>query len=114
MYEAKDQPVLPKIQFYKRLIAHCLSALLVVVASLCIGMLGFMTFENMPWHDAFLHALFLLGGLGTITVPASVSGKIFLGMYGLYAGLVFVTVLGIVLAPVVHRLLHTFHLDADN
>lgn len=114
MYETKHQAVLPKVQFYKRLIGHCIIALLVIGGSLCIGALGFMYFEGMTWRDASMHALFLLAGLSTITVPASVSGKLFLGVYGLYAGLVFVAALGVVLAPVAHRILHKFHLDADD
>lgn len=114
MYEAKHQAVLPKKQFYQRLIGHCIIALLLIGSSLCIGMLGFMCFEGMAWHDASMHALFLLAGLGTITVPDSVAGKLFLGVYGLYAGVVFVAALGIVLAPLAHRILHTFHLDADD
>ncbi len=114
MYESKHQAILPQLQFYKRLLGHCLIAFLVVMGSLCAGMLGFMYFEDMAWHDASMHAFFLLAGLGTITVPESVSGKLFLGVYGLYAGLVFVAVLGIILAPVAHRILHSFHLDAES
>src|SRR5690554_5403232 len=113
MYENKHQAVLSHMQFYKRLSGHCLVAVLLMAGSLCSGMLGFMYFEGMAWHDASMHALFLLTGLGALTVPVSVSGKLFLGAYALYAGLVFVAVLGIVLAPVAHRILHTFHLDAD-
>lgn len=114
MYESKHQAILPKMQFYKRLLGHCLIAFLLIAGSLCSGMLGFIYFEDMAWHDASMHAFFLLAGLGAITVPASVSGKLFLGVYGLYAGLVFMAALGIILAPVAHRILHTFHLDAEN
>ncbi len=113
MYETKHQAILPKTQFYKRIIGHCIIALLLIAGSVCIGVLGFMFFEGMAWHDALMHALFLLAGLGTITVPVSVSGKLFLAVYGLYAGLVFVAALGVIFAPVAHRILHTFHLDAD-
>ena len=113
MYEKKHHAVLPKIQFYKRLARHCIIALLLIAVSLCMGTLGFICFEAMAWHDALMHALFLLAGLGAITVPVTVSGKLFVGTYGLYAGLVFVAVLGVVLAPVAHRVLHTFHLDAE-
>lgn len=113
MYESKDQPLLTRMQFYWRLISHLLIAVLVILGSILIGVVGFMYFEGMSWHDASLHAIFLLGGLGVISVPASAAGKLFLAVYGLYAGLVFVTALGIVFAPVAHRILHTFHFD-DN
>ena len=52
--------------------------------------------------------------MGVVSVLASVAGKLFLGFYGLYAGLVFIVVLGIVFAPVAHRVMHRFHLDTDN
>lgn len=114
MYEAKDQPLLTPVQFYWRLFGHILIALLLIVGSTLIGIFEFTSLENMPWHDAFLHAVFLLGGMGAISVPVTVAGKLFLGFYGLYAGLVFVAVLGIVFAPVAHRVIHRFHLDTDN
>ena len=114
MYESKAQPLLAPMQFYWRLIGHALIALLVIVVSVLLGMFGFIYFEAMFWHDAFLHAMFLLGGLGAISVPQTMAGKLFLGFYGLYAGLVFVTVLGIVFAPVAHRIMHSFYLDNDS
>ena len=114
MYESKDQPLLSRIEFSWRLASHAVIAVLVIIASIAIGVLGFIYFAEMSWHDSVLHAVFLLGGLGAISVPVTVSGKIFLALYGLYAGLVFVTALGIVFAPVAHRILHRFHLDKQN
>ena len=113
MYEGKGEPLLPRLQFYGRLALHALVGLLAIIVSTLIGMLGFIYFENMLWDDAFLHAVSLLGGLGVLSVPQSMAGKLFLGLYGLYAGLVFVAVLGVVFAPVAHRILHTFHLDTE-
>ena len=114
MYESKDQPLLSRSQFYWRLLLHALLAILVIMGSMLLGMLGFVYLEQMQWHEAFLHALFMLGGLGALTIPVSVSGKIFLSIYSLYVGLVFATALGIMFAPVAHRILHTFHLDTDS
>lgn len=114
MYESKDQPLLSRVQFYWRLLQHVLIAILVIIGSMLLGMLGFVYLEQMHWHDAFLHALFMLGGLGALSIPASVSGKIFLSIYSLYVGLVFAAALGIMFAPIAHRILHTFHLDTDN
>lgn len=114
MYESKDQPLLSRVQFYSRLLQHVLIAILVIIGSMLLGMLGFVYLEQMHWHDAFLHSLFMLGGLGALSIPASVSGKIFLSIYSLYVGLVFAAALGIMFAPIAHRILHTFHLDTDN
>ncbi|MNN69337.1 hypothetical protein D3C81_1851210 [compost metagenome] len=47
------------------------------------------------------------------TVGLSQAGKIFAGIYALYAGLVFIAVMSIMLAPVVHRVLHRFHWEEE-
>jgi len=68
-----------------------------------------MYFERMPWRDAFLNSAMLLGGMGPVDSPKSDGGKLFAGCYALYAGLVFLVSVGVVLVPVMHRLLHRFH-----
>lgn len=84
-----------------------------VAGSLVIGMAGYSGFEGLRWRDAFLNAAMLLGGMGPVDAPKSDGGKIFAGLYALYAGLVFLVVAGLLLAPFVHRLLHKFHWDAE-
>jgi len=41
------------------------------------------------------------------------SGKIFTGIYALLSGLVFFSFVGVIFAPIVHRLFHRFHLDGE-
>lgn len=113
VYESISQPLLSRWQFYQRLMYHVFIAMAVITVSVFVGMLGFMFFEGMAWHDAYLHAALLLGGHGALTAPQSISGKLFVGFYGLYAGLIFVAALGIIFAPVAHRVLHKLHLDED-
>lgn len=74
-------------------------------------MIGYRYFEGLAWRDAFLHAAVLLGGMGLVEIPETPGGKIFAGVFALYAGVAFVAAIGIVLAPIVHRLLHRFHWD---
>jgi hypothetical protein len=85
----------------------------VVLGSLVIGMAGYAYFEGLPWLDAFLNASMLLGGMGPVESPATPLGKLFAGFYALYSGLVFLVLAGIVLAPVMHRVLHRFHWTDD-
>lgn len=60
--------------------------------------------------DAFLNASMILGGMGPVkTQGLSEAGKVFAGLYALYSGLVFIAVMGLMLAPVIHRVLHRFH-----
>lgn len=74
-------------------------------------MAGYMYFENLAWRDAFLNAAMLLGGMGPVDAPHSDAGKVFAGLYALYAGLVFLIVAGLIVAPIAHWVQHKFHWD---
>jgi hypothetical protein len=92
------------------MLVHVGVAQVVVAISLLAGMIGYRHYEHMSWLDAFLNSAMLLGGMGPVkTDGLSEPGKLFAGLYALYAGLVFIAVMGIMLAPVVHRVLHRFH-----
>jgi hypothetical protein len=109
MYETrKHRPLSPR-HFARRVVLHFLSAALLVLASLFIGMAGYVYYEQLPWRDAFLNAAMLLGGEGPVEAPKTDGGKLFAGFYALYSGLVFLASTGIVMVPLVHRLLHKFH-----
>jgi hypothetical protein len=41
------------------------------------------------------------------------AGKLFAGTYALYSGLALISTLAVVIAPLFHRFLHKFHMDAD-
>lgn len=72
-----------------------------------------MYFEHLAWRDAFLNAAMLLGGMGPVDGPKSDGGKIFAGLYALYSGLLILVTAGVVLSPVLHRILHKFHWAKD-
>jgi hypothetical protein len=111
VYEHKKLPPLPRPHFLRRMLLHVLASILLVLASLGIGMAGYSGFEGLSWLDAFLNSAMLLGGMGPVEIPRTERGKLFAGLYALYAGLVFLVAIGIVLAPIVHRLMHRFHWD---
>jgi len=85
-----------------------------VVVSLGLGVLGYMLFEGLALVDAYLNASMILGGMGPVDLPKTVGGKIFAGSYALYSGLVFLIVSAVILAPLLHRILHRFHIDEDS
>ena len=95
------------------MLLHFLGAAGLVLVSLLIGIAGYMHYEQLPWRDAFLNAAMLLGGMGPVESPQTAGGKLFAGLYALYAGLVFLVATGVVIAPVVHRLLHKFHWEGE-
>jgi hypothetical protein len=92
---------------------HFAGALGLVIVSLAAGMAGYAHFEHLPWRSGFLNAAMLLGGMGPVDAPITDGGKLFAGCYALYAGLVFLIAAALLVAPVIHRLLHTFHWDRD-
>lgn len=112
MYEGRSQHPLPRSQFIARLAQHLVGATALLLASLAIGMAGYMYFEDMSTVDAFLNASMLLGGMGPVTPPTHFGGKVFAGVYALYAGLVFIISAALVITPLAHRILHKFHWDA--
>ncbi len=74
-------------------------------------MWGYWYFESLNWLDAFLNAAMLLGGMGPVESPQTPGGKLFAGIYAIYAGMVLLVTAGIFFTPVVHRFLHRFHLE---
>ncbi|MFL6624403.1 MAG: hypothetical protein ACJ8NR_17575 [Sulfurifustis sp.] len=111
MYEPRTHPPLSHAHFLRRIARHGAFVFALVLGSLVIGMLGYMYFEQLAWRDAFLNSAMLLGGMGPVDAPRTNGGKIFAGIYALYAGLVFLVSAGLLFAPFVHRLLHKFHWD---
>ena len=112
MYEHRSAPPLPLPAFLRRIARHFGFASLIVAASLLVGMAGYAYFEGLSWVDAFLNASMLLGGMGPVESPRTTAGKLFAGFYALYSGMIFLVVAGILLAPVVHRVMHRFHWEA--
>jgi len=82
-----------------------------VAVSIAIGMLGYHFFDHLAWVDAFVDTSMLLGGMGPVNPLQGNVAKVFAGMFALYAGLVFLALTGIMLAPVLHRVLHAFHAE---
>ena len=113
MYEHRKLPPIPPHRFIKRLLLHFAVALALLLFSLGLGMAGYAYFEQLPWRDAFVNAAMLMGGMGPVDMPKTDGGKLFAGCYALYAGLVFIFISGLMLAPVVHRVLHRFHWEQE-
>ncbi|MEO5760752.1 MAG: hypothetical protein ABIR28_00435 [Vicinamibacteria bacterium] len=113
MYERRRQPLLSHRLYVTRLTRHALATGALIVATLCLGMAGYHWLEGLAWIDAYVNAAMILGGMGPVAELHTSAGKIFAGTYALFAGLVFLVAIGVVLAPVVHRAMHRFHLDED-
>jgi len=113
MYESKSHPPISRELFLKRVLLHVASATLLMFGSIMSGMVGYEYYEGLPWRDAFLNSAMLLGGMGPVDAPRTDGGKLFAGIYALYAGLVFLVVVALIFAPIVHRIMHRFHWQED-
>jgi hypothetical protein len=95
----------------RRMLRHGGYVLQFAVVSIAIGMLGFHLLADQTWLDAFLNTAMLLGGMGPVGEIRTTGGKIFAGIFALYAGLAFIAAFAVLTAPVLHRLIHRFHTE---
>ena len=114
LYEHRDQPLLPRADFLRRIARHAAIALAIVVGSLALGILGYHFLEGLGWLDSLVNAAMLLGGMGPVNELHTAAGKLFASFYALYSGIVFLVVAGVLFAPIFHRFLHHFHLEFDS
>jgi hypothetical protein len=110
-YEPRSAPPIPVRQFITRLLGHVGLVAALVFVSLFAGMVGYVTLAGFSWVDAFLNTAMLLGGMGPVGDLPNNTSKVFAGLYALYAGLVFIVSAGVLLAPIVHWILHKLHAD---
>jgi len=113
-FEHKSAPVASHMVFVGRLARSLIVALVLVAIALGAGMAGYRVTEGMSWLDAFLNASMLLGGMGPVDALHTDAGKLFAGAYALFCGLLIVVASGVILAPILHRVLHALHAEDDD
>jgi hypothetical protein len=113
MFEHRSEPLLKRTQFYWRLARAFGVALLIVVASLLMGTTGYHFLGGLSWLDALLNSAMILTGMGPVNPMTNTAGKLFATFYALYSGIAFLSLMAVLLAPVIHRALHKFHLDVE-
>jgi hypothetical protein len=113
MYEHKKQQLATRKKFIRRQTSHVLFAGIIIILSLLLGVIGYHLTDQIPWIDALHNASMILSGMGPVVVIESDAGKYFSSFYALFSGIVFITNIGIVLAPAVHRIFHILHLEED-
>jgi hypothetical protein len=78
---------------------------------LAIGVLGYHYFAELEWLDSLHNASMILSGMGPVAEIKTVSGKLFSSFYALFSGVAFITNIGLLLTPVVHRFFHKMHVE---
>lgn len=114
IFEHRQQKPIPLRAFLIRQGQYLLSASLLLAFGLGIGVVGYHELESMSWIDSFLNASMILGGMGPVDALHTQAGKLFAGVYALFSGLMFLVAAGLFFSPLVHRLLHKFHFEAED
>jgi hypothetical protein len=112
-FERIGQPLASRRRFIQHLGRNLGLALVLIGILLAIGMLGYHLLEGLSWLDAYAHAAMILSGMGPYGEPSTGSGRFFEGTYALFSGLVVVATTGLILAPVLHRIMHGLHVPDD-
>jgi hypothetical protein len=111
MLERKHAKLAPFSVFVRRVVTSLLIAGCLTVFALSIGITGYHWIAGLDLVDSFLEASMILGGMGPVNPLTTNGAKIFAAFYALFSGLMFIAVMGIVIAPITHRMLHKFHID---
>ena len=114
MFERKHEKLAPLSVFIKRIAASVVMAGSLIAGALFIGIAGYHWIAGFGWVDSLLEASMILGGMGPVNSLTTAEAKMFASGYALFSGLVFIAIMGIVLAPVTHRMLHKFHIDEED
>lgn len=109
--ERSHEKLAPFSVFAQRLAVAVGVACCVVAVVLFIGVLGYHWLGGLDWLDSLLEASMILGGMGPVSPIKSDAAKLFASGYALFSGLVFIGIMGIVLTPIIHRILHKFHVE---
>lgn len=113
MYEHHSKPLLSRKLFVQRLLGHFSLAMIILLLSLGLGVAGYHITEGLSIIDSVLNASMILGGMGPVDAIKTPGGKLFASFYSLFSGIIFLAVVGVIIAPIAHRLFHRLHLSAN-
>src|SRR5882724_10782439 len=111
MFERRHERLAPLGVFIRRMLSSLGIALGMILVALTIGVAGYHWIAGFNWIDSLLEASMILAGMGPVNPLSTNSAKVFASVYALFSGLVFIGIMGVVLTPLAHRMIHKFHLD---
>lgn len=109
MLEPAHRPLLPPHRFAVRMLVFAITATTVNAMTLAAGAIGYHYLEGLDWLDASVNAAMVMTGNGPVHPPHTPAGKVFAILDALLGVTLFVIVIGVLLTPVFHRVLHAFH-----
>jgi hypothetical protein len=111
--EHKHQPLASPAEFNRR-IMHVTGATFAVLAAwLAVGVLGYRVLAHQSLVDAIYNASMIMGGMGPVDVLPDATSKLFASAYAILSGVLLLAAVGVMLSPVLHRILHRFHVGDE-
>jgi hypothetical protein len=111
--EKKVRKLQPWPSFARRLGISFSIMITIVTLALLAGVVGYHSIAHLSWVDSILNASMILTGMGPVDPMKDAAAKIFASAYALFSGVVFLSAVGVLLSPVLHRILRAFHIDDD-
>ncbi len=111
--EHNKHDVLPLNKFLWRLFHYFSISMILIIFSLGIGTLGYYYFGKISRIDAFYNASMILTGMGPVNEMKTDSAKLFSSFYALFSGIVFLSTVAVIFAPIAHRILHILHFNEN-
>ena len=113
-FEHRSEPLLSRRRFLLRVLIFLGVAALMDLLLIGVGTIGFRCLEPLSWMQAALDATMLITGNGPARPMQTDAGRIMQMAYAVVGGLFFVLVISVLLAPVMHRVLHAFRVEPEN
>ena len=110
-FQRRGQPLASRRKFLIRMTIAIGLWIVLTIVGLAIGIAGYAAFEGMSFVDAYVNAAMIPSGMGPVGELKTTGGKVFAGSYAILSGLIIVIATGFVLAPIFHRILHSFHVE---
>lgn len=110
-YEHKSQPLATTAVYYKRILTNLCKTIGILGVSLLLGILGYKFLGPMSWIDALHNASMILSGMGPVVTIQTNAGKLFSSFYAIFSGVIFISSIGILIAPSAHRFFHSMNLE---
>ena len=73
-----------------------------------------MSFACLGFVDALENASMILGGMDPVNELHNDAAKYFASFYALFSGITFLSIMAVLIAPILHRGMHRFHLESED
>jgi hypothetical protein len=109
----RNKNILPRKDFFFRVLRYTLFTFLILTISLSMGICGYHFIGNLEWIDSLYNASMILTGMGPVNELTTDSAKLFASIYAIFSGVIFLSTVAIFFSPFAHRLMHMLRVDED-